>query len=88
MRTSQFSETQIAGYLREHAAGGNATELCRRIGVTPQTLYRWKKQYGDLTASELTRLKALEAENARLKRVVAEQALDLQIVKELLQKNF
>lgn len=88
MRTSRFSETRIAEILQEHAAGGNTTELCRRIGIAPQTLYRWKKQFGDLTSVEVTRLKALETENARLKRLVAEQALDLQIVKDLLAKNF
>jgi len=88
MRKSRFTEGQIAGVLQEHAAGGNTTELCRRIGVTPQTLYRWKKHYGGVTAAEVTRLKALEAENARLKRLVADQALDNQILKDLLQKNF
>ena len=88
IRKSQFSETQIAGFLQEHAAGGNTTELCRRIGVTPQTLDRWKKHDGGVSAAEVTRLKALESENARLKRVVAEQALDLPIVQELRQKNF
>lgn len=88
MRTSRFSETQIAEVLREHAAGGNTTELCRRVGIAPQTLYRWKKQYGDLSTAEVTRLKALETENARLKRLVADHALDNQILKELLSKNF
>ena len=88
MRKSRFTETQIARVLQEHAAGGNTTELCRRIGVTPQTLYRWKKHDGGVGSAEVARLKALESENARLKRVVAEQALDNQILKELLQKNF
>lgn len=88
MRKSQFTETQIAGYVQEHAAGGNTTELCRRIGVTPQTLYRWKKQYGGVSSAEVTRLKVLESENARLKRLVADQALDNLILKDLLAKNF
>lgn len=88
MRKSQFSETQIAGFLQEHAVGGNTTELCRRIGVTPQTLYRWKKQYGGMASAELTRLKALEAENARLKRLVADQALDNVMLKDLLGKKW
>ncbi len=88
MRKSRFTETQIAGVLQEHAAGGNTTELCRRIGIAPQTLYRWKKQFGDLTSAEVPRLKALETENARLKRLVAEQALDNLILKDLLAKNF
>jgi len=88
MRKSQFTDTQIAGFLQEHAAGGNTTELCRRIGVTPQTLYRWKKQYGGVSSAELTRLKALEAENARLKRLVADQALDNVMLKDLLGKKW
>ncbi len=88
MRKSRFTETQITGYLREHAAGGNTTELCRRIGVTPQTLYRWKKLFGGMTSAELTRLKTLEAENARLKRLVADQALDNVMLKDLLGKKW
>jgi putative transposase len=88
MRKSQFTDTQIAGFLQEHAAGGNTTALCRRIGVTPQTLSRWKKQYGGVNSAELTRLKALEAENARLKRLVADQALDNVMLKDLLGKQW
>lgn len=88
MRKSRFTETQIAGYVQEHAAGGSTAELCRRVGIAPQTLYRWKKQFGDLTSAEVTRLKVLESENARLKRLVAEQALDNLILKDLLANNF
>lgn len=88
VRKSRFTETQIAGHLQEHAAGGSTIELCRRIGVTSQTLYRWKKQYGGMTSAELARLKTLEAENARLKRLVADQALDNVMLKDLLSKKW
>lgn len=87
MRTSRFSAEQIVGILKEHEAGSGTTELCRRHGVSPQTLYRWRQKYGGLERSDAARLKALEDENARLKRLVAEQALDLQALRELLRKN-
>ena len=88
MRKSRFSEEQIVGILKEHAAGEQAGALCRRHGISPQTLYRWKQKYDGLVGDELRRLKALEEENARLKRLVAEQALDNQALKELLRKNW
>ena len=88
MRKSRFSEEQIVGILREHAAGEATGTLCRRHGISQQTLYRWKQKYDGLEGKELKRLKALEEENARLKRLVAEQALDNQALKELLRKNW
>jgi len=87
MRTSRFSAEQIVGILREHEAGAGMAELCRRHGVSQQTFYRWRQKYGGLDRSEAVRLKALEDENARLKRLVAEQALDLQALRDLLRKN-
>jgi putative transposase len=87
MRTSRFSAEQIADILKEHEAGAAMAELCRRHGVSPQTFYRWRQKYGGLERNEATRLKALEDENARLKRLVAEQALDLQALRDLLRKN-
>jgi putative transposase len=88
MRKSRFSEEQIVGILKEHAAGEATGTLCRRHGISQQTLYRWKAKYDGLEGQELKRLKALEEENARLKRLVADQALDNQALKELLRKNW
>jgi putative transposase len=88
MRKSRFSDEQIVGILNEHAAGEQIGAVCRRHGISQQTLYRWKAKYDGLNGNELKRLKALEEENARLKRLVAEQALDNQALKELLRKNW
>ena len=87
MRTSRFSAERIADILKEHEAGAAMAELCRRHGISQQTFYRWRQKYGGLERSEAARLRALEDENARLKRLVAEQALDLQALRDLLRKN-
>ena len=88
MRKSRFTEAQIVQALQEWDAGAKVAELVRRLGVTEQTLYRWKKKYGGLQVSEAKRLKALEEENRQLKRLVADQALNLQVVKDLLGKKW
>ena len=88
MRKSRFSEEQIVGVLKEHATGERTGALGRRYGIGQQTLYRWKAKDDGLERNELKRLKALEEEDARLKRLVAEQALDNQALKELLRKNW
>jgi len=87
MRTSRFSAEQIVGILKEHEAGAGMAELCRRHGISQQTYYRWRQKYGGLERGEAARLKALQDENVRLKRLVAEQALDLQALRDLLRKN-
>ena len=88
MRRSRFKEEQIVAVLKEHEAGIPAGELCRRLGVSHETLYRWKRKYGGLEVSDARRLRALEEEDSRLKRLVAEQALDVQALKDVLAKNF
>jgi len=88
MRRSRFSEEQIIGILKESEAGAKTSELCRRHGVSEQTFYRWKTRYGGLTVNEARRLRALEAENRRLKELLAEAALDKAALKELLSKKW
>ena len=88
MRKRRLSDKQFVGMLQEHAAGEPTGTLCRRHGISQQTLYRWKQKYDGVEGKDLKRLKALEEENARLKRLVAEQALDNQALKELLRKNW
>ena len=88
MRRSRFSEEQIVGVLKEHEAGAGTAALCRRHGISQQTFYRWKQKFGGLDGAEARRLRALEEENVRLKRLMAEQALDNQALKELLRKNW
>jgi len=88
MRKSRFTEEQIIKALQEWDAGAKVAELIRRLGVTEQTLYRWKRKYGGLQLNEAKRLKALDEENRQLKRLVAEQALNLQVVKDLLGKKW
>ncbi len=88
MKRSRFSEEQIIGILKEHQAGLSARELCRKHGISDATFYTWRKKYGGMEVSEVRRLKSLEAENARLKKLLAEQMLDVATLKEMLGKNF
>jgi putative transposase len=88
MRKSRYTEEQIVGMLREHEHGAATDELCRRYGISQQTLYRWKAKYGGLGVSEAQRLKALEDENRRLKKLVAEQALDNAALKDVVSRNW
>ena len=88
MANKKFTEEQIIGILKEGEAGAKIADLCRRHGVSDATYYRWKAKYAGMTVSDLRRLKSLEAENRRLKQLVAEQALDNRVLKELLSKNF
>jgi len=88
MRRSRFTEEQIVAALKEHTAGAGTRDLCRRLGIATETLYSWKRKYGGLEVSEARRLRTLEDENQRLKRIVADQALDNRVLKDLLSKNF
>jgi putative transposase len=87
MRASRFSEEQIIGILREHEAGAKRPELCRRHGISDATFYKWKAQYGGLEVSAARRLKSLEDENRRLKKLLAESMLDNAALKDILGKN-
>lgn len=88
MKKSRFSEQQIIGILKEHAAGMTAAELCRKHGISDATFYKWRSRYGGMTVSDAKRLKAMEEENGQLKRMLAEQMLDNATLKEMLAKNF
>lgn len=88
MRGKRFSEEQIIGILKEWEGGVPIGELARKHGVCTNTLYRWKSKYGGMEVSDAKRLKALEDENRRLKRLVADQALDIQILKDINSKNW
>ena len=87
MKKSKFSETQIVAILRQGDGGLPIKDLCRQCGLSTATYYQWKSKYGGMEASDLRRVKELEAENAKLKRMYAEQALDIAAMKELIAKK-
>ncbi len=84
MRRSRFSEEQIIGILREHEVGAATSESCRRHGISDATFYKWKAKYGGMEVSDAKRLKGLEDENRRLKKLLAEAVLDNAALKDLL----
>lgn len=88
MKRSRFSEEQIICILKEAEAGMKVADLCRKHGISDVTFYKWRSKYGGLEISEARRLRQLEEENQRLKRLVAEQALDMQVLKEVVGKKF
>ena len=88
MKRARFTEEQIIGVLREHEAGAKTSDLARKHGVSEATLYNWKAKFGGMDASEAKRLRQLEDENAKLKKLLAEQMLDVAAMRELLSKKW
>jgi len=88
MKRSRFTQEQIIGILKEHQAGLSATELCRKHGISDATFYNWRSKYGGMEVSEAKRLKQLEDENGRLKKLLAESMMDVSTLREMLGKNF
>jgi len=86
MRKSRFSETQIISMIKEQEAGMPTAEVCRKYGLSPNTFYKFKSRYGGMNASDAVKLRALEDENAQLKRLLADAMLDNAVLKDLLGK--
>jgi len=88
MRKSRFNEEQIITILKEHQSGFSVPELCRKYGVSDATFYKWSLTHGGMEVSDAKRLRALEDENARLKKLLAESMMDVSTLREMLGKNF
>ena len=88
MKRGRFTEEQIIGVLKEHQARLGATELCRKRGISDATFYNWRSKYGGMEVSKAKRLKQLEEENAKLKKLLAESVMDVSTLREMLGKNF
>ena len=87
MQKRRFSEAQIIGILKEHKAGMRVPDLCRKHGISDATFYNWRRKYGGMEVADAKRLKVLETENVKLKKMLAEQMMDLARLKEMLGKN-
>lgn len=87
MKKTKFTEAQIVFALRQAENGVKVEEVCRKLGISDATFYNWKKKYGNLGLTELKKLKQLEEENSRLKQIVADLALDKQMLQDVLKKN-
>jgi putative transposase len=88
MKRSRFTEEQIIGMLREQEAGVKVAEICRKHGVSQPTLYSWKAKYGGMSVSDAKRLKQLEEENAKLKKLLAEAMLDNAVLKDITSRKW
>ena len=88
MKKSRFSEEQVLGILKEVDEGKSVSEVSRSHGITEQTFYRWRHKYGGLSVSEMQKMRQLSSENSQLKRIVAQQAMDIDALKALLSKKW
>lgn len=88
MKRTRFTEDQIIGVLKEHELGAKAGDLCRKHGISQQTLYNWKSKYAGMNVSEARRLRELETENGKLKKLLADAMLDNSALKDLLSKKW
>lgn len=88
MKKSKFNESQILKILKEQELGSTVQQISRKHGISVATFHNWKQKYGGMTLNELKRMKELEQENARLKKIVANQTLEMDIIKDLLSKKF
>ena len=88
MKKKRFSEEQIIAVLKEAEAGAKVLDLCRKHGISDATFYNWKAKYAGMTVADVRRLRELDAENAKLKRIVADQALDIAALKDLLNRKW
>lgn len=88
MARKRYTEEQIVTILKESAAGAKTDELCRKYGVSQNTFYNWRTKFAGMTVPDIKKLRALEDENAKLKHMVADQALEIKAIKALLAKNF
>jgi putative transposase len=88
MKRSKYTEEQIIGAIKQHEAGAKTQDICRKLGISDQTFYKWKAKFGGMDVSDARRLRALEEENAKLKKLLAEAALDNAALKEVLSKKW
>ena len=88
MKRKRFTEEQIIGVLKEHELGAATADLCRKHGISQQTFYNWKSKYGGMDVAEARKLKQVQDENGKLKKLLAEEMLDKQALKDLLSKNW
>lgn len=88
MKKSKFTESQIIGILKEQEQGVKVSDLCRQHGISDATFYNWKSKYGGMNVDELRRLREPEQENARLKKIIANQSLDIDIMKDVISKKW